>query len=106
MPPRRKTLEATRRVGAAPNELTGRKVLIVDDDRTNVLLVRNGLAPHGYHFIEANDGAQALSAIRQHRPDLIVMDVEMPGLGGVEVCRIVKANQGETGFGFVPVILM
>ncbi|MHB8877897.1 MAG: diguanylate cyclase, partial [Myxococcaceae bacterium] len=51
-------------------------------------------------------GAEALSAIRQHRPDLMVMDVEMPGLGGVEVCRIVKANQGEGGFGFIPVILM
>ena len=47
--------------------------------------------------MEANDGGQALSAIRARRPDLIIMDVEMPGLGGVEVCRIVKANQGESG---------
>ena len=68
--------------------------------------VREGLAPHGYRFREARDGAQALSAIREHRPDLILMDVEMPGLGGVEVCRIIKANRGEGGFGFIPVILM
>jgi diguanylate cyclase (GGDEF)-like protein len=68
--------------------------------------VREGLAPQGFHFREAHDGAQALSALREHRPDLILMDVEMPGLNGVEVCRIVKANSGEGGFGFIPVILM
>ncbi len=82
------------------------KVLIVDDDRAVVHLVDRALAAHGYEFFEAWDGAAALTAIRDHRPDLVIMDVEMPGLGGVEVCRIVKANQHETGFGFIPVILM
>lgn len=102
---RKRTLEIARRSEVAP-ELAGRKVLIVDDDRSSLALVRRGLESFGYSFLEAHDGAEALSAIRQHRPDLIVMDVEMPGLGGVEVCRIVKANAGESGFGFVPVILM
>ena len=102
---RKRTLEVARR--ASPGgELSGRTVLIVDDDPAHVRHVREGLAPHGYLFKEANDGTQALSAIRQARPDLILMDVEMPGLGGVEVCRIVKANSGEDGFGFIPVILM
>ncbi len=102
---RKRTLEVARR--ASPGgELSGRTVLIVDDDPAHVRHVREGLAPHGYIFNEANDGTQALSAIRQARPDLILMDVEMPGLGGVEVCRIVKANSGEDGFGFIPVILM
>jgi diguanylate cyclase (GGDEF)-like protein len=91
---------------ASAVELSARRVLIVDDDRANVALVRAGLSAFGYQFTEAHDGPQALSAIRQHRPDLIVMDVEMPGFSGVEVCRIVKANQGENGFGFIPVILM
>src|SRR5215472_17918719 len=63
-------------------------------------------APQGYQFLSAADGSAALTAIRDHHPDLVIMDVEMPGLGGVEVCRIVKANQRETGFGFIPVILM
>ena len=102
---RKRTLEIARR--APPRgELSGRTVLIVDDDPAHVRHVREGLAPHGYAFKEAHDGTQALSAIRQARPDLILMDVEMPGLGGVEVCRIVKANSGEDGFGFIPVILM
>ena len=102
---RKRTLEIARR--APPRgELSGRTVLIVDDNPAHVRHVREGLAPHGYAFKEAHDGTQALSAIRQARPDLILMDVEMPGLGGVEVCRIVKANSGEDGFGFIPVILM
>jgi two-component system, cell cycle response regulator len=91
---------------APTGEFSDRTVLIVDDDPAHVQHVREGLAPHGYRFREARDGAQALSAIREHRPDLILMDVEMPGLGGVEVCRIIKANSGEGGFGFIPVILM
>lgn len=102
---RKRTLEIARRMEIAP-ELSGRTLLIVDDDRSSLTLVRRSLEPWGYNFLEAHDGAEALSAIRQHRPDLIIMDVEMPGLGGVEVCRIVKANAGESGFGFIPVILM
>ncbi|MCP3105072.1 diguanylate cyclase [Myxococcus sp. K15C18031901] len=102
---RKKTQEVARRTGPA-GELSGRTVLIVDDDPAHVAHVREGLAPRGYLFREAHDGAQALSAIRESRPDLILMDVEMPGLGGVEVCRIIKANAGEDGFGFIPVILM
>jgi two-component system, cell cycle response regulator len=101
---RRKTLEVARREDAAVT-LEGRLVLMVDDDRAVLQLLRRGLEPQGYRFVEAEDGAQALTAIRRHHPDLILMDVEMPGLGGVEVCRIVKANQGSS-FGFTPVILM
>jgi diguanylate cyclase (GGDEF)-like protein len=101
----KKPPEGGRRVTPG-SEFAGRTVLLVDDDPVHVQHVRQGLAPHGYAFREARDGAQALSAIREHRPDLILMDVEMPGLGGVEVCRIVKANAGEGGFGFIPVILM
>ena len=102
---RKRTLEVARRASSG-GELSGRTVLIVDDDPAHVRHVREGLAPQGYIFKEANDGTQALSAIREARPDLILMDVEMPGLGGVEVCRIIKANSGEDGFGFIPVILM
>jgi two-component system, cell cycle response regulator len=101
---RRKTLEVARRDEGAL-KLEGRLLLLVDDDHGVIELLRRGLAPFGYRFVEAEDGTQALTAIRKHQPDLILMDVEMPGLGGVEVCRIVKANQG-AGFAFTPVILM
>ncbi|MBN1207172.1 MAG: diguanylate cyclase [Myxococcaceae bacterium] len=101
----KKTPEGGRRA-VSGSEFAGRTVLLVDDDPAQVQHVREGLGTQGYRFREAHDGAQALSAIREHRPDLILMDVEMPGLGGVEVCRIIKANSGEGGFGFIPVILM
>ncbi|MBX7098221.1 MAG: diguanylate cyclase [Myxococcaceae bacterium] len=105
MPPRRtRTLENARRVTAPVKPAA--TVLLADDDAAMLKRIREHLAPARYQFLEASDGAAALSLLREHRPDLLLMDVEMPGLGGVEVCRIVKANQTETGFGFVPVILM
>lgn len=105
MAPRRsRTLEMARRIEPPPAE--GRLVLLADDDPAILQRVREHLEPLKYRFVEASDGNAVLSALRQHKPDLLLMDVEMPGLGGVEVCRIVKANQGESGFGFVPVILM
>jgi len=103
---RRKTLEVARRADDRPARLEGRLVLIADDDRAVLRQIREGLSSDEYRFVEANDGTEALTAIRQHHPDLLLLDVEMPGLGGVELCRIVKANQGPSGFGFVPVILM
>ncbi len=90
-------------------ELAGRKVLIVDDDRASVRLLKETLKAFRYSFAEAYDGAGALSKVRDFRPDVVIMDVEMPGLGGVEVLRILKANQGAGGnghFGYIPVILM
>jgi len=102
---RRKTLESARREEAG-DTVRGRRLLVADDDQLIVSQIREGLAGSEYTFFECRDGTEVLSAIRQHHPDLLLLDVEMPGLGGVEVCRIVKANQGATGFGFIPVILM
>lgn len=104
--PRRKTLEATRRLDGAGARLEGRTILVADDDRGVLSQVRAGLDGLGYHFVEAHDGAEVLTALRKSLPDLLLMDVEMPGLGGVEITRIIKANQGARGFGFLPVILM
>ena len=97
--------EMARRTLATP-ALADRTILLVDDDPANIQHVREGLASHGYRFREAHDGTEALRSLREVRPDLIIMDVEMPRLGGVEVCRIIKANGGEGGFGFIPVILV
>jgi len=106
MPPRKKTLEATRRVEERPLSVEGRTLLIADDDAAVLRQIRTGLANNGYNIIEAQDGTQTLTALRASQPDLLLVDIEMPGLGGVEICRIVKANQGSSGFGFIPVILM
>ncbi len=87
---------------------TGHKLLLVDDDESNLTLLKEGLTQldHAFEFVEARDGQEALVKLRDERPDLVLMDVEMPGLGGIETCRIIKANSGSNGFGFTPVILM
>jgi diguanylate cyclase (GGDEF)-like protein len=90
------------------SELAGRRVLVVDDDRTNIRLVKDGLSRLAGKdrplFAEAHDGQEALAKIRDWKPDIVVMDVEMPKYSGVDVCRIVKGQPQV--FGFVPVILM
>ena len=93
----KKTGEVARRAASA-HSLADRTILLVDDDPANIQHVREGLAGPGYRFREANDGTEALRSLREVRPDLIIMDVEMPRLGGVEVCRIIKAN-AEHGWG-------
>jgi diguanylate cyclase (GGDEF)-like protein len=98
--------QAETRRSASFNAYADRTILLVDDDPTNIRHVREGLASQGYRFREALDGTEALRSLREVRPDLIIMDVEMPRLGGVEVCRIIKANGGEGGFGFIPIILV
>jgi diguanylate cyclase (GGDEF)-like protein len=103
---RRKTLEATRRQNEPAVRLEGRTLLIADDDRAVLAQLRSALEDFGYAFVEAHDGTEVLTALRKAQPDLLLLDVEMPGLGGVEITRIVKANQGTGGFGFIPVILM
>jgi DNA-binding response OmpR family regulator len=69
-----------------------RTVLVVDDEpficRSLSFVLRKG----SYHVIEARNGEEALVAIRQHRPDLVFMDVMMPKLSGFEVCTQVRAD--------------
>src|SRR5262245_56414676 len=78
-------------------------ILIVDDNETNRDILATRLAAHGYETLEAGDGEEALAAIKQHVPDLILLDVMMPKLDGVEVCRRVKAD---TTLPFMPIILV
>jgi len=68
------------------------RILIVDDNETNRDILRTRLSPHGFELMEASDGEQALSIAREHRPDLILLDVMMPKIDGIEVCRRLKAD--------------
>ena len=60
---------------AIPAELEGRTILIVDDDRLNVRVLREELGHEPYRFLEAYDGAGALTVVRDGNPDLVLMDV-------------------------------
>lgn len=68
------------------------RVLVVDDEEPNRRLIRNCLAPAGYAIAEASSADEALSAIRQRVPDLILLDVMMPGTDGYQVARQLKTD--------------
>src|SRR6478672_6026950 len=67
-----------------------RRVLVVDDDRNIVQLVRMYLEKDGYQVGVAYDGEEALAIARMFKPDLVVLDLMLPGLDGLEVCRQIR----------------
>jgi two-component system response regulator MprA len=67
-------------------------ILVVDDDRRLAASIRRALAYEGYRVATAEDGPSALRSARDGLPDLVVLDVMLPGLDGVEVCRRLRAD--------------
>jgi len=67
-------------------------VLTVDDEELNLELMAGYLSGTGCELITASRGLEALAMIAERRPDLVLLDVMMPGLDGFEVCRRIKAN--------------
>ncbi|TVR29431.1 MAG: DNA-binding response regulator [Spirochaetaceae bacterium] len=70
----------------------GRKILVVDDDRKTVRLIRLYLEQDGFRVICAYDGPSALRLARDTHPEVIVLDLMLPGISGVEVCRTLRAE--------------
>ena len=79
------------------------RILIVDDVPRNVQLLASLLAREGYQLVAAVDGAQALESIREELPDLVLLDVMMPGMDGFEVCRHLKQDPATAE---IPVIVL
>ena len=67
-------------------------VLIVEDNDLNMKLFNDLLEAHGYGTLQARDGFGVLSQTREHRPDLILMDVQLPDMSGLEVARLLKQD--------------
>ncbi len=67
-------------------------ILVVDDEPVIRTSVAEALVSEGYKVLEASDGASGLAAFREGRPDLVILDIMMPGLSGVEVCRLIRAE--------------
>ncbi|OGO51284.1 MAG: hypothetical protein A2148_00325 [Chloroflexi bacterium RBG_16_68_14] len=67
-------------------------ILVVDDEPTIRLLVRAALEGTGYRLVEASDGFSALQMARSEHPDLILLDIALPRLSGLEVCRRLKED--------------
>jgi class 3 adenylate cyclase len=78
-------------------------ILIADDNAANVDILQARLATKGYDIITAADGQQALARAREDLPDLILLDIMMPGLDGIEITRRLKAD---AALPFMPIILV
>jgi class 3 adenylate cyclase len=79
------------------------RILVVDDNPANLEILEARLARQGYEVITAKDGDEALITARAHTPDLILLDIMMPGKDGIQVCRELKAD---ASLPFMPVILV
>jgi len=79
------------------------RILIVDDERLNRQLLEVMLAPEGFHFTSAASGEEALASVAQHPPDLILLDILMPGLDGYQVAGKIKGNLATKN---IPVIMV
>jgi two-component system alkaline phosphatase synthesis response regulator PhoP len=77
-----------------------RRVLLVDDDENIVQLVKMYLERDGYQVTTALDGQGALDAARRTRPDIVVLDLMLPGMGGLEVCRELRRDSS------VPIVML
>lgn len=69
-------------------------VLIVEDNELNMKLFHDLLDAHGYQTLQTRDGMEALSLARQHHPDLILMDIQLPEVSGLEVTKWIKEDEG------------
>ena len=82
--------------------MPGERILVVDDDERLAASVRRSLEYAGYRVGVAHDGPSSLTAAGQDRPDLVVLDVLLPGLDGYGVCRALRSATGDGG----PMVLM
>jgi len=78
-----------------------RRVLIVDDEPNIVVSLEFLLRQQGYEVIVARDGEEALAAAAERRPDLVVLDVMLPGIDGFEVCRRLRERTDLAGLKIV-----
>jgi len=69
-----------------------KKVLIVEDNELNMKLFHDLLDAQGYETLQPREGLQALSLAREHRPDLILMDIQLPEISGLEVTKWLKED--------------
>jgi two-component system response regulator MprA len=77
------------------------RILVVEDERSILSAIRRGMAFEGYLVEAAETGTQALDIVRDRMPDLIVLDIMLPGIDGIEVCRRIRAA-GED----VPILML
>ena len=83
--------------------MANEKILVVDDEEDILELVRYNLAKNGYRVVCVGTGEDALKAAKSESPDLIILDLMLPGLDGLEVCKILKA---ESPTSTIPIVML
>ena len=73
--------------------MTGRQVVVVEDNERNMKLFREVLESSGYRTLEAETGERAVALTTEHRPDLVLMDIHLPDIDGVEALRLLRADE-------------
>lgn len=77
-----------------------KKILLVDDEESIQFLYKEEFSDEGYETVSALNGEEALKVFEEEKPDLVILDIQMPGINGIEVLRQIKMKSPET-----PVIL-
>ena len=80
--------------------MTGNKILVVEDDETLRTMLEYNLVKEGYTVLSSADGLDAVEKARREKPELIVLDVMLPKLDGLEVCRILRKEM------IVPILML
>jgi two-component system alkaline phosphatase synthesis response regulator PhoP len=80
-----------------------KKIIVVDDEPYIARVIKFKLEQEGYNVISANDGQTGLQRIREEKPDLVLLDVMMPGLSGYDVCQQLKKDPALSG---IPVVIL
>ena len=81
----------------------GQTILIVDDHKPTVELIEDALKPHGFEVVSAGNGADCLVAVQEQQPDLVIMDVHMPVLSGLDALRLLRQSLADRE---LPVIVL
>ena len=80
---------------------TATRILIVEDNELNMKLLNDILEAHGYDILKSSQGVEAIELARQERPDVILLDIQLPDISGLEVSRRLKADPETSG---IPII--
>ena len=84
----------------------GIKVLTIDDDANIQTVLKKVLESKNYHVVQAGDGEEGLKKVIDEKPDLIILDVIMPGKTGFDVCRQLKTDEKYYFFSQIPVLML
>lgn len=87
---------------AAPHEIEA-TILLVEDNASNVAIIRDMLETQGYRLAVAGSGSEGLTLVREVRPALVLMDIQLPGMSGIDLIRHIRAD---TNFGAIPIIAL